>query len=777
MKISGGAGITRAVLIVVFGAATAGTTYTANQHSGCIAAEQVMITAADGVVDDLFGCSLAVQGDTVVVGAKGDADLGPATGAVYVFQDVSTDGDWSSYTETKITAATGLAGARFGAAVAMHDDTIAVGAVGMGAFGVVYIYRDESPAGDWSSYNETVIVCSTCSGISEYFGRAVAIPDSGTVLIGYPAQRAGGSFAGALFIVHDTSAAGDWSSYSETRFMPADIESYDWFGIAVAAAGDTAVATSKSGDAGAAYVLRDTSATGDWSEISQTKLTSSDGGSLDFFGDAVALQGSTVVVGAPGWDGFAYGSYSQGAAYVFQDTSTSGDWSSIRETRLVDLFGRAYEYFGTAVALSDNTVVVGSIGDTGAAANSGTAFFISDSGSDGDWSRLCITKSVPDSLDENLDYGFSAAMDGALTAVGAPGSMSNRGAVYLTLEMQAGGSAPLCFVESDHDGEPGIEGLDGPRSVVVSNLGRHVYTTGQWDNAVTTFTSERVSGHLSWLESEVDGASGVDGLAEACSVTLSPDGLHAYVAGKADSAVAAFNRDLATGGLSFIEAELDGVGGVDGLAGARTVVVSPDGGHVYVAGYDDDAVAGFARDPVTGALNFVEMQQDGVGGVDGLDNAAAVATSPDGEFLYATGHLDDAVVVFDRDPATGTLTFVQVLKDGIDGVSGLDGARAVAVRPAGDLVVVCGELSNAVAVFERDQATGVLTFTGTLANGTTVTRGLTGAWAAAWAPSGRLLYLTGDGDDAVVVFEDQDDRLFRDGFEFGSFIAWRAAVP
>jgi 6-phosphogluconolactonase (cycloisomerase 2 family) len=80
----------------------------------------------------------------------------------------------------------------------------------------------------------------------------------------------------------------------------------------------------------------------------------------------------------------------------------------------------------------------------------------------------------------------------------------------------------------------------------------------------------------------------------AIAVSVSSDGKHVYVAGADDNAVAVFSRDASTGKLMVVEVEKDGVGGVDGLGGARSVTVSPDGKHVYAAGADDDAVAVFA---------------------------------------------------------------------------------------------------------------------------------------------------------------------------------------
>jgi hypothetical protein len=93
---------------------------------------------------------------------------------------------------------------------------------------------------------------------------------------------------------------------------------------------------------------------------------------------------------------------------------------------------------------------------------------------------------------------------------------------------------------------------------------------------------------------------------------------------------------------------------------AQTVPLSPDGAHVYAAGWNDDAVAVFARDAGTGALTFIEAQRDGVGGVDGLDGAFSVTLSPDGAHVYAAGQNDNAVVVFSEVSITAVPTGTDV---------------------------------------------------------------------------------------------------------------------
>ena len=86
--------------------------------------------------------------------------------------------------------------------------------------------------------------------------------------------------------------------------------------------------------------------------------------------------------------------------------------------------------------------------------------------------------------------------------------------------------------------------------------------------------------------------------------------------------------------LMFVEAQRNGVAGVDGLAFASAVAVSPDGAHVYATGFLDNALVAFSRDASTGMLTFVEVQRDGVGGVDGLGRPHSVALSPDGANVY-----------------------------------------------------------------------------------------------------------------------------------------------
>jgi uncharacterized repeat protein (TIGR01451 family) len=259
--------------------------------------------------------------------------------------------------------------------------------------------------------------------------------------------------------------------------------------------------------------------------------------------------------------------------------------------------------------------------------------------------------------------------------------------------------AKLTFVEVHFDSIGGVDGLWDVKSVAVSPDGKHLYAAGFTDSAVGVFSRDPTTGALTFLESQRDDAEGVDGLGGVRFVTVSPDGKHLYAASQTDNAVAVFSRNSTTGSLTFVEAQQDGVGGVDGLFIVTSVTISPDGKHVYTTSHGDDAVAVFSRSSTTGALTFMEVQKDGVGGIDGLFAAASVVVSPDGKHVYTASIGYDAVAVFSRNSTTGALTFVEAHQDGVAGVDGLDGASSLASSPDGKHLYTTGQIDDAVAVF------------------------------------------------------------------------------
>ncbi len=357
-------------------------------------------------------------------------------------------------------------------------------------------------------------------------------------------------------------------------------------------------------------------------------------------------------------------------------------------------------------------------------------------------------------LDEGIEPSALTDADGEYSFIGLdPGTYSVREALQpgweTTSPAAVGG---LGFIQVLQDGAAGVDGLNGASSVIVSPSGSHVYATGVYDDAVAVFGRDSATGELTFVQVVRDGVGGVDGLNGANSVAMSPDGGFVYAAGYFDNALAVFSRDAITGELSFVEVVRDGVDGVDGLGYGCSVTVSPDGSHVYATGYSDDALAVFSRDAGTGELTFIEVVRDGVDGVDGLDGAWSVTMSPDGGYVYAAAYVEDALAVFARDAATGELSFVQVIRDGVDGVDGLNGARSVTVSPAGSHVYVAGLIDDALAVFSRDVATGELSFVEVIRDGVGGVDGLNGADSVTVSPEGGQVYVTGLYDDALTVF-------------------------
>ena len=313
--------------------------------------------------------------------------------------------------------------------------------------------------------------------------------------------------------------------------------------------------------------------------------------------------------------------------------------------------------------------------------------------------------------------------------------------------------AVLSFLEVHTEGVNSVDGLSAARSVAISPDGKHVYVVGVQDDAIAIFSRDGPTGLLTFVGIEQDGIKPVGsypGFPKAVAVSL--DGMHVYVVTEWDSTLVAYSRDENTGTLTLVEVEQDGVGGVDGLATAIDVALSPDGKHVYAAGPGDDAVAIFSRNTITGELVYVDLVKDGVAGVDGLNSAFALQVSPDNKHLYVAGALDNAVAVFSRDNITGLLTFVEVQQQGVNNVDGMINPTELTLSADGAHLYVASPVSNTVVVFARDMTTGALSFVELQENDVAGVDGLDGVQGIAIAPDGRYLYVTGQRDSTLVLF-------------------------
>jgi 6-phosphogluconolactonase (cycloisomerase 2 family) len=272
-------------------------------------------------------------------------------------------------------------------------------------------------------------------------------------------------------------------------------------------------------------------------------------------------------------------------------------------------------------------------------------------------------------------------------------------------------------------------------------------------------------------------AVSTDGLQRNEGMTLSPDGTSAYVAADDDDAVTALARDPGSGALTPVGCVDDNDTGADdcaqsadGLAGAHSVTVSPDGKSVYVTADFDDAVAVFKRDPASGALTPKGCVQDNdsatdgcAQSTDGLDGAHSVVVSPDGRWVYVASEWDEAIVRFRRSLRSGALTPIDCIDDNDTGaddcaqsIDGLARVHQIALSPDGNSLYAAAIVDDSVVRFKR-KTNGVLVPKGCIQDNDTgtdgctrQTNGLEGARALTVSPDGSSLYVGASGDDAVV---------------------------
>jgi 6-phosphogluconolactonase (cycloisomerase 2 family) len=213
-------------------------------------------------------------------------------------------------------------------------------------------------------------------------------------------------------------------------------------------------------------------------------------------------------------------------------------------------------------------------------------------------------------------------------------------------------------MQSLTDGIDGIDGLGRTSSIIVSADGRHVYATGEADNAFAVFSRDNHAantgfGMLSYRGQAKDNINSVQGMVGASSIAVSPDGDYLYVSGQADNALSRFQRDPWTGMPTWLDQNVHGDSGVAGLTGPLDVRVSKDGNYVYVVSLTDNSLVVFQRNrdfmsPDYGKLRIIQNMIDGVGGVAGLNSPSDMSISPDDQHLYVV--TADSVLVIQRLP-------------------------------------------------------------------------------------------------------------------------------
>ncbi len=251
-----------------------------------------------------------------------------------------------------------------------------------------------------------------------------------------------------------------------------------------------------------------------------------------------------------------------------------------------------------------------------------------------------------------------------------------------------------------------VKGLTGAHGVAVSPDGKNIYVASVDEDALVTFYRDNDD-----FVGYGDAITSIPDLNGAHGVTVSPDGKNVYVTSYTNNisgTLSTYSRKATDGSLTHVQTWREGQlitlfpqpRFMDGLAGAHAVTVSGDGNYVYVAGLHDNSLVVFKRNLLTGALGYLKTYKDGVGNLDGLGGTTGVVISPDGNHLFTTALNDQALGIFDRDPATGLVDFVEAFhRDVNTGLPALDGANEVVVSPDGSTVYAVSGTDDAVVAF------------------------------------------------------------------------------
>lgn len=362
-------------------------------------AEEAKLIASDGESDDVFGISVAADGDTVIIGAHGDADNGNDSGSAYVFTRSGTT--WIE--QAKLIPSDSAVNDNFGWSVAIDGDTALIGAFNDGfsgaRFGSAYIFTRSGTT--WSQQAKLI---ASDGERNDWFGYSVALSGD-TVVIGADSDDDNGFNSGSAYVF--TRSGTTWSE--QAKLTASDAASMDLFGISVAVDGDTAIISARDDDddgtnSGSVYVFTRSGTI--WSE--QAKLTASDATGGDRFGSDVALEGHTAIIGAP--DDDDNGGQS-GSAYVFMRSGAT--WSE--QAKLAASDASSSDNFGRGVAIEGNTVVIDARLNDDNGSQSGSAYVFTRSGTM--WSQQAkLTASDGAAYDE---FGYTVSVSGDTAVIGS----------------------------------------------------------------------------------------------------------------------------------------------------------------------------------------------------------------------------------------------------------------------------------------------------------------------------------------------------------------------
>lgn len=380
-------------------------------------AKQNLLLPSDGKAEDHFGYSVAIDGNTALVGAhKVDINGVKDVGATYVY--VTTENGWSQ--QAKLVAAPFSADDTVGGKVAVKNDIAVLGAMRRDEkgkdSGAVIIF--ERKVNEWK---QTQILTAPDTKSGDAFGQSISLTENHLV-VGAPRNDAMGEDSGAAYIYKRDG--GKW--HYQTKITANDGAAGDLFGISLDIDDSTIIVGAdlhdkKAENAGAVYVYALENK--QWKQ--EAKLMAHDAGDTDIFGVRVSLSGNTALISARRDDIEGMG-VDAGSAYIFE--RHNGVWT--QALKLTSPDGAADDRFGRGVALTNDTAIISAMNHDSIGKDTG-ALYVYRKGTEG-WSYTSkVTAKVSSSNDK---FGWNVALSDKFAVISTPfhgSNGKNSGAVFI----------------------------------------------------------------------------------------------------------------------------------------------------------------------------------------------------------------------------------------------------------------------------------------------------------------------------------------------------------
>jgi hypothetical protein len=394
------------MLLILVGCLLIGVSLSAQEKKVYI--ELPIINNPDATRNAMFGSSVAMDGDILVVGSPEGAYNHGRAGIAYIYQ---FDPQKQKYLLlAKLNASNETDGGKFGQSVAISGDTIVIGAPMQGDdpnttwdMGSAYVFV--KPVSGWHDMSETAELKTHDQQKDFRFGYPVAI-DGDTIVIGHNY----GNFANTIYLYKKPSTG--WQDLYEDATLT-NTTATD-FGLSIDIDDETIVAGASE------TVFLFTKPLQGWSDINQTaRLTSTDiQNNYGGFGDSVSIEDDLVVAGAPFFDNTIK---SDGAAYLFIKPA-SNIWHDMNQSaRFVPSDPAENMFFGRSIAISSDTVIIGASGSSCEDGTYGCGSVYLYKKPISGWNDLVETESFinSDSISRG-SFGESVAISKDLFAAGLP---------------------------------------------------------------------------------------------------------------------------------------------------------------------------------------------------------------------------------------------------------------------------------------------------------------------------------------------------------------------